>query len=346
MELRWPPRPHCACGRGRAGHLCPAIRRTRHPAAPRPDDLDDWTARGLHDLTRQRETALGDRLHRTLQRRRESAERLVANLTRDLDRADGGQDRRRDAETLAVHLHTVHRGQDTVTLTDPHDGTDRTIALDPALPLHANLERLFKQARKAARGREVVIERLDTARAELESITAATTQLDTALALPLADDLTRLSALQAFAAAHPEITVKRAPGGTRAPDEPARPFRRYRIDGHWDVWLGRNNQENDTLTHRTSHARDLWLHAQGVSGSHVILRTGGRPDTVPRPVLEKAASLAALHSKARNSALVPVIWTERRYVRKPRKAAPGVAVCLQEKNLFVEPGVQAGVEPA
>jgi predicted ribosome quality control (RQC) complex YloA/Tae2 family protein len=64
---------------------------------------------------------------------------------------------------------------------------------------------------------------------------------------------------------------------------------------------------------------------------------------VPRTVLEKAAALAALHSKARHSGLVPVVWTERRYVRKPRKAAPGTAVCLREKSLFVEPGVAPGV---
>ena len=120
----------------------------------------------------------------------------------------------------------------------------------------------------------------------------------------------------------------------------------YDLPGGWTVLAGKTDADNDRLSLKEARPDDWWFHAQGVPGSHVILRTGGRPDTVPRPVLEKAASLAALHSKARNSALVPVIWTERRYVRKPRKAAPGVAVCLQEKNLFVEPGVQAGVEPA
>ena len=110
--------------------------------------------------------------------------------------------------------------------------------------------------------------------------------------------------------------------------------------------MGRNNKENDQLTHRASHLRDIWLHAQGVAGSHVILRTAGKPESVPKAVLHKAAALAALHSKARHSSLVPVIHTERRYVRKPRKAGPGLAVCLQEKNVFVEPGVAPGVATA
>ncbi|MCB1185353.1 DUF814 domain-containing protein, partial [bacterium] len=132
----------------------------------------------------------------------------------------------------------------------------------------------------------------------------------------------------------------------RTPEEPARPFRRYLIDGRWEVWIGRSNTENDELTHRAAHNRDIWLHAQGVPGSHVILRTAGRPEQVPRTVLAKAAALAALHSKARHAGLVPVIHTEKRYVRKPRKAPAGTAVCLQDSSLFVAPGVMAGVEPA
>jgi predicted ribosome quality control (RQC) complex YloA/Tae2 family protein len=112
------------------------------------------------------------------------------------------------------------------------------------------------------------------------------------------------------------------------------------------VWVGRSSRENDELTHRAAHSRDLWLHAHGAAGSHVIVRTRGRPDLVPPAVVEKAASLAAFHSKARNSSLVPVVWTEKRFVRKPRKSPPGLAVCLQDRTVMVEPGLAAGVEPA
>jgi predicted ribosome quality control (RQC) complex YloA/Tae2 family protein len=115
------------------------------------------------------------------------------------------------------------------------------------------------------------------------------------------------------------------------------------VDDRWEVWVGRNNKENDELTHRASHSKDIWLHAQGVPGSHVILRTAGKPEQVPRTVLEKAAALAAQNSRARHSELVPVIFTEKRYVRKPRKALPGTAVCLREKSLFVAPGLAPGV---
>jgi predicted ribosome quality control (RQC) complex YloA/Tae2 family protein len=161
------------------------------------------------------------------------------------------------------------------------------------------------------------------------------------------DPVARLAALQQWLDAHPDLLParKQRPRG-HGPEEPARPFRRYLVDGKWEVWVGRSNTENDELTHRAAHSRDIWLHAQGVAGSHVILRTGGHPERVPRPVLAKAAALAALNSKARHAGLVPVIHTERRYVRKPRKAPAGTAVCLQDQSLFVAPGVMAGVEPA
>jgi len=334
----------------------------RAPAAVPAGDLAAWSEAGLTHLARQRETVLGERLRRDLGRRQAAAQRLAANLAADLERADGGQERRREAEALAASLHTVSRGADRATVPDPRGGEALEIALDPALAPHENLERLFRQARKGERGRAVIAERLTAAEAEQQRVTAAVAALTPLLggaveppvdpvgtpvdtgATPV---LARLAALQDFARDHEDLLAERGGGDRgRDPDQPARRFRRFRVDGRWEVWVGRSSEENDELTHRASHPRDLWLHAQGVAGSHVVLRTGGRPDTVPRSVLEKAAALAALHSKARHSGLVPVIWTERRYVRRPRKSPPGTAVCLREDNLFVEPGLRPGVEPA
>jgi hypothetical protein len=216
--------------------------------------------------------------------------------------------------------------------------------LDPAAPATTTLERLFKAARSAQRGRDVIAARLDDASAtladarmliaDLAAVPAAATTLDRLTAvLDLRDRC--LGEPPATAAAAARQAVEAAP----------RPFRRFRLQGKWEVWVGRDSKENDQLTHRDSHPHDIWLHAQGVPGSHVILRTGGHPDMVPRAVLAQAAAIAALHSRARHSSLVPVIWTERRYVRKPRKALPGTAVCLQERSLFVAPEIPAGAEP-
>jgi len=281
----------------------------------------------------------------TLNRRLKANRRLLANLDRDLLNADQGDSHRHKAEALAANLHNLTQGAAEVVLTNLTDGTPLTIALDPALTPAANMEAWFRRARKAVKGLAIIRERRDATASEQERLEAVGTDLDT-IEQRDSDPAVWLAELQEWRASHAELFPRsETRPRQRAAEEPARPFRRYLIDGSWEVWVGRSSRENDELTHRAAHQRDIWLHAQGVTGSHVILRTGGHPERVPRAILEKAAALAALNSKARNSGIVPVIHTEKRYVRKPRKAAAGTAVCLRDQSLFVEPGIMKGVEP-
>jgi len=124
-------------------------------------------------------------------------------------------------------------------------------------------------------------------------------------------------------------------GGRRA-DAGFRP-RSYVTSEGWTVLVGRSNEENDWLTHRFAHPEDYWLHAHGVPGSHVVLRREGRRDNPSVRTLEEAASFAAFFSKARHSSKAPVLYTLKKYVRKPRGAKPGLAVCEREKTLMVRP---------
>jgi predicted ribosome quality control (RQC) complex YloA/Tae2 family protein len=118
--------------------------------------------------------------------------------------------------------------------------------------------------------------------------------------------------------------------------------RRFELPGGWIVLVGRSNQENDTLTHRIARPEDLWFHARGVAGSHVVLRRAGRKDAPGKRTIEQAAAIAAYYSKARTSRMAPVMYTEKRHVRKPRKTAPGLAVCTREKVVMVEPRLPEG----
>jgi len=119
--------------------------------------------------------------------------------------------------------------------------------------------------------------------------------------------------------------------------------RRYLLPGGWVVLVGRTNTENDKLSHKAARQRDLWFHARGVSGSHVVLQRGSHKDNPSREVLHLTAAIAAFYSKAKTSGMVPVMYTEKRYVRKPRKAPPGLAVCIREKVLMVEPSLPKSV---
>ena len=113
---------------------------------------------------------------------------------------------------------------------------------------------------------------------------------------------------------------------------------RFVSDGGFEILVGRNNRQNDSLTLKESKKDDIWLHVHNIAGSHTIISCGGKqPD---EQTLMQAARLAALYSKARNSSQVPVDYTQVRYVRKPAGAKPGMVIFTNNKTLFVEPDEQ------
>jgi predicted ribosome quality control (RQC) complex YloA/Tae2 family protein len=100
--------------------------------------------------------------------------------------------------------------------------------------------------------------------------------------------------------------------------------------------VGKNNTPNDYLTTKLAEKTDIWLHTKNITGSHVILRTGGNPE-VPEGTLLFAAQTAAFYSKARNSSQVPGDTVQARYVKKPNGSKPGMVIFTNNKTLFVKP---------
>ena len=115
------------------------------------------------------------------------------------------------------------------------------------------------------------------------------------------------------------------------------PFpRRFVSVSGLEIIVGRNNNENDELV-RWAHKEDIWLHAQGVGGSHVILRTHGKKQSPDHTSIEQASAIAAYYSKAKTSSIVPVVHTPVKYVVKRKGQGPGQVTYTREKVVFVEP---------
>jgi len=114
----------------------------------------------------------------------------------------------------------------------------------------------------------------------------------------------------------------------------SKPLSFYSSDG-LEILVGKNNKQNDVLTLKTAAPSDIWLHTKDIPGSHVIIRTGGKKasDTA----IAEAAKLAAYHSKARMSANVPVDYTERKNVKKPSGAKPGMVIYESNRTIYVTP---------
>ena len=101
------------------------------------------------------------------------------------------------------------------------------------------------------------------------------------------------------------------------------------------ILVGKNSRQNEEVTFRRASAGDLWLHARGVPGAHVIIRSGGQE--VPEATLHQAAGLAAYYSQARGATRVAVDYTQRRHVRRVKGARPGLVTYDHEQTIYVSP---------
>lgn len=109
----------------------------------------------------------------------------------------------------------------------------------------------------------------------------------------------------------------------------------FTIRDGFEVFVGKNNMQNDELTLRTSKANDLWFHTKNIHGSHTVLKTNGK--TPSDDVIVEAAKLCAYYSKAKNSANVPVDYTLIKYVKKPSGAKPGMVIYVNYNTVNVKP---------
>jgi predicted ribosome quality control (RQC) complex YloA/Tae2 family protein len=253
-------------------------------------------------------------------RQMEAVQRRIERLREEQAGASAeAADLRMQADLLLSHLHAVRRGSTNVVLTG-FDGSDVAIPLDPARSPSDNAAALYDSARKRERAAARVPDLLRRAEGEMEALEQLAGRIREGTAD--ADELARLHRAQ-------PATGRDAP--------PPLPYREYRTTRGLEVRVGRGSKSNDELTFRHSSPNDVWLHARDVAGAHVILRWPRADANPPAADIAEAAVLAALHSKARTSGTVPVDWTRRKHVRKPRKAGPGLVIPERVRTVFVEP---------
>lgn len=250
-----------------------------------------------------------------------AAERKLASLRRQQEMAEGNAGIREIGDLLLAKLHEVPRGATVARLVD-WNGIEHEIALDPDLTPAENAERYYEKARRQDRAEARIPDLIETAANEVERWRAAR------------GDLAEGTVPDWVATEYKRRSV--VPRSARVPTT-SLPYRIFRTSGGLEVRVGRGGRENDRLTFQESLPSDVWLHARSVPGAHVVLRWSDPEGSPPARDLEEAAQLAAVYSRARTSGLVPVDWTRRKYVRKPRGAPPGTVIPQRVRTIFVEP---------
>ncbi len=275
-----------------------------------------------------------------LRRTRKLREREASEMEQGLKNAARAEEYRQAGDLLLTNQSQIRRGQSLVSVPDYYapplpggEPTMRFIALDPALDVRENAERFYKRSRKADLSAMTLQERraqaLEEAAllslAERETEKAATSAEVAALRSSLAQSLTHENAPNT-----PDAAPHQAP-----PDFEGHKIKRYQTVDGWEILVGENAASNDYLTTKLAAASDIWLHVRAATSAHGIIRAKNKPASVSHAALQQAAEMVAARSEVKHSSLIPVDYTLKKHVRKPRKSALGAVTYQNEKTLFV-----------
>lgn len=252
-------------------------------------------------------------------------ERRLASLVRTETEGARAEEYKRHADLLSAQRGQLRKGMNEITLPDWDTTKTVTVKLNPARSPQQNIDDYYRKARKAADAVAAAQKERPHLIRDLERLRAALARVDAGGV--------ETGALQEIAGVF-GIDPAVAPPGRRPP--PRLPYREFAI-GPGRLLVGRSSRDNDELTLRHARPQDLFFHVHGSPGSHVILRRENRETPVDKDTITLAAQVAAYFSKSKHAGLVPVVYTEARYVRKPRKAPAGTVSVEREKTIMVRP---------
>ena len=254
---------------------------------------------------------------------------LVERLKGDLARHGDPKEHKRIGDLLLANVATAARDGNRVRMTDyfADDAPEIEIEVDENRTLQDEAAARFKQYTKAKRAAEEIAGRL----AQLDRESSA---LDQRL-----QELDRI--IQARDEAALESFEKPAPAPKVSPKKTAKPekltgVRRYLSTDGYEILVGRAARDNDHLTFRIAQPNDLWMHAGDYPGSHVVIRNPTRKEIPHRTIIE-AAQLAGRFSQASDDTKVVIHYTPRKFLSKPRGAAPGLVRLSRFRSITVEP---------
>ncbi len=250
----------------------------------------------------------------------------LANLEKDVNKAADYERYKRNAELLQLNRDKLKRGMESISVEDVLGDPPQTvkIKLDPARSPNDNIDAYFKRHRKGREGLALLERRLQISSDELKTLESVQADLE----------LNFDSARQRYESDLVTLLPREA---DKQGNLPRLPYRPVVLSTGLTVFVGRDGADNDRTTFEFARPYELWFHTQQCPGSHVVMKYPNKNFEPSKREIEETAALAAFHSKARNDSLVPVIYTQRKYVRKPRKAKPGLVTVEREKSVMVEP---------
>lgn len=253
--------------------------------------------------------------------------RKLQALREDLLHAEDAEGQRMLADTLMANLYQLRKGQTSAELVHIYDGTPVTIKLNPVLSPTDNAQAYYKRYNKFKRAQSEVRQQLEATESALAYLASLDASLMTATTKNEIEEIRQEMVAQGL--------LKEMGKKKKAPLQKSQPLHIKLREGV-DLYIGKNNKQNDYVTFTIGGPRDLWLHTKDIPGSHIIMKAAAPQEGD----IALAVELAAYFSKARSGSNVPVDCVERRYVKKPAGAKPGFVIFTNQRTYYATPEEQ------
>ena len=236
-------------------------------------------------------------------------------------------------EMLNTYGYGAEEGARSLTCENYYTNTEITIPLDPLLSAKDNAKKYFDRYQKLKRTEEAVTEQLKETKSDIDHLESVQNSLDIAI------DEADLKEIRRELAESGYIRKQAKKKGERA--EKSQPLHYLSSDG-FDLYVGKNNYQNDELTFKFATGNDWWFHSKKFPGSHVIMKANGKtPEEIPDRAFNEAGALAAYYSKARGQSKVEIDYVQKREVKKPAGAKPGFVVYYTNYSMAIDSDISS-----
>ena len=274
----------------------------------------------------QKTNALRARLLSSVDGEIERLRHSLAEMRKGVENSNRAEKYAAIGNALLMSASEMQRGMEEITL--EIEERPMLVKLNRDLSPYENASNYFDKAKGAKASKEELRQRTQATKSTLTQLEASRESILVAADLKDLEKIERVRSPR---------TDQSDPTET-SDGKPKTHFREFTVPGNLTVLVGKNAKQNDELTTKIAKKEDIWLHARGVPGSHVVLQCGKRPQ-VPKEAIERAAEIAAYFSDAKSQPLAPVSYTRKKYVRKPKGADPGAVVMEREEVIMVRPQI-------
>ncbi|KNF08731.1 putative RNA-binding protein, snRNP like protein [Gottschalkia purinilytica] len=235
-------------------------------------------------------------------------------------------------DLLTANIYQIQKGQVEIDVQNfySEDLETITIKLDPRLSGSDNAQKYYKKYNKLKSAYELISNQMIKTEEEINYLENILLSLENCIEVNELDEIREELVNEGYLKRSLNKNKKHIKKDT------SEPYHFVSSDGY-DIFVGKNNKQNDYLTLKFASKEDIWLHTKNIPGSHVIIKSQNKE--VPENTIIEAAKLAAYYSKAKMSSNVPVDYTERKYVKKPNGAKPGMVIYDTNSTIYVTPSL-------